>query len=353
MSNETVDRTQGLTCPSCRGVVPVPEGVRLVKCPYCGERSLVQGERGIYRWQVNRQVDRDQAQALVRQFFSGIRKAIGLRREAKIREMFLVYLPYWQVNAFVAGVMLGRVKSGKDSTRPIEVEVAEEMDWNDAAADVSEFGVQRVSFTRTDLLPYDAAGLHREGMVFEPTESRTEAVAEAERHFIHRGRRKRSLKTKYFEKFHILRPHLSLVYYPLWVTRYEFRGRNYQVVVDGVRQKLLYGKAPGNIFYRAAALVISMALGNLLLVNGTILAGLFAGNSSDDDSGAFLCLPVMIGLGLIVFGYRAFRYGEEVEEIQSEAKKAALAGEADKPGGWLGGGLKMVEEIVEMANKQR
>ncbi len=172
-------------------------------------------------------------------------------------------------------------------------------------------------------------------------------MAEAERHFIYRARGKKRLKRKFFEKFHFLRPRLSLVYYPLWVTRYEYRKRNYQVVVDGVKGKVLYGKAPGNIFYRAAALVVGMALGNLVLVNGTILALLLLSGGSDDEGSLLLLLiPVAAGLSLIVAGYRAFRYGEEVEEMQAEARKARLAGwRSKKSEGLLDRGLSFVEEF--------
>src|SRR5690606_41752721 len=49
-----------------------------------------------------------------------------------------------------------------------------------------------------------------------------------------------------------------------WVLRYLYRGRAFQVVVDGYSGKVLYGKAPGNTIYRAAVLVASMAVGALL-----------------------------------------------------------------------------------------
>jgi len=132
----SVEKSQGLTCPTCGGVVPVPEGVRVVECPFCEGRSLVQGERGVRRWQLLHQVDRDQALRAVEGFFSGWNKAFNLKRKAKIREAFLIYLPYWRVSAFVAGWMFGRVKAGEDKTKPVEVEVTEDMWWNDAAADV-------------------------------------------------------------------------------------------------------------------------------------------------------------------------------------------------------------------------
>ena len=191
----TTDRSQGLTCPNCSGVVRVPEGVRIVQCPYCELRAFVQGERGVRRWQVTRTVDRKRALATLRIFFDGLNRAPTLARKAKVRETFLVYLPYWRVHAWVAGWLLGRIRSGDDNTRPAEVEVLEEMDWNDAATDVSEFGVHRVVVKKEQFLPYDPDTLRLEGMVFEPAESPSEAMHEAEAHFSHRARRTPSARS--------------------------------------------------------------------------------------------------------------------------------------------------------------
>ncbi|WP_420640944.1 hypothetical protein [Candidatus Leptofilum sp.] len=341
---QSTNKTQGLTCPECSGVVPIAEGDRIVECPFCHTHSLVQGERGVRRWQVSQTVERERALQTVGNFFRGMKKARDLAKEAQIKDTFLVYLPYWRVESFVAGWMFGRVKSGKDSTRPIEVQINEIMHWNDAAVDVAEYGVHRVAISKEQLQPYDSDQLHAEAMVFEPSESHTDALDEAGRHFTHRGRQKRSLRTKFFEKFHFLRQRLAIVYYPLWVSRYEYHKRNYQVVVDGVNGNILYGKAPGNIFYRAAALVGGLAIGNLILINGTWLAGLLVSNSDDGDGALLVLLPIALGLGLIAAGYRAFRYGEEVEEIQKGARKATLAGESDSgnfisaiTGGMVGG----------------
>jgi hypothetical protein len=321
----TTEQTQGLNCPSCGGIVAVPEGVRIVQCPFCDQRSLVQGEQGVRRWQAPRGIGREAAIESTIGFFSGLDKAFGLKKRARIREVLGVYLPYWRVSSFVSGWMFGRVKSGSDSTRPAEAAIAEEMHWNDAAVDVSEFGVHRVSINEKDLEPFDADRLHSEAMIFEPTESRPEALAEAEEHFRHRCRRKSRLKATFFAKLHLLRTQLSLIYYPLWVVRYEYHNRSYQVVVDGVNGRVLYGKAPGNILFRAAALVVGMAVGNLILVNGTVLALLLL--SDADDELGLLVVPLIVGASLALAGYRAFRYGGQVEKTQKGAKRAALTAE--------------------------
>lgn len=345
------DQTKGLTCPSCASAVPVPDGARIVTCPACQQKSLVQGERGVRRWQVRRKTDRTQAIETVTQFFGGMNKAIGLKQQAEIKEVFLVYLPFWRVDAYVAGWRLGREKSGDKSTRPVEAEVLEEMQWADAAADVSEFGVQRIAMPHTGLEPFNQDVLSREGMVFEPSESWTDAAAEASDHFTYRARSKKSLTQTYYEKFHVLRERLSIVYYPLWVVRYQYRKRNYQVAVDGLQNKVLYGKAPGNILYRAAMLVGGMSLGNLLLVHGTAFAfqALAVMDSHDSDNLWFLFIPTIVGIVAMAGGYRAFRYGEEVEQIDQSAKKAATTKQAtDTVSSLLNSGGDMLSEVTRL-----
>src|SRR5512143_1218394 len=176
----TNTQSRGLTCPACASTVPVPEGARLVTCPACQQRLFVQGDRGVRRWQLRRVITRDQAQETGTGFFGGMNKAGDLKRAAEIKELFLVYLPFWRVMAQVAGWRLGRVRRDKDSTKPVEVEVLEEMQWNDAAVDVSEFGVNCVPLRGKNFEPFDQDRLSTEGMVFEATESSTDAIAEAD-----------------------------------------------------------------------------------------------------------------------------------------------------------------------------
>lgn len=351
----TDQQSQGLICPNCTAVIPVTEGARVVSCPACGFSSLIQGENGIRRWQVQRKVERNEAEKTVRSFFKGMNKAMDLANQAEIKHLFLIYLPYWRVQSAVAGWRFGRERKDKDETRAAEVSIMETMHWNDAAVDVSEYGVQRVTLNKEQLQPYNHDVLHGEAMVFEPAESATEALTEAEDYFTYKARQRGPLVTTFYEKFHFLQTQLSIVYYPLWVGRYEYKKRNYQVVVDGTNNKLLYGKAPGNIFYRAVMLVLGMAVGNFILINGSIVAfNILARASSSDDEGLFLLLlaPLVVAALIIFGGYSAFRYGEEVEHLPSENKKApasqpAIANIPDNMQGFMKMGMQFLDELKE------
>jgi DNA-directed RNA polymerase subunit RPC12/RpoP len=316
------DVITGLTCPNCSGALSVREGQRLVKCPYCNERSLVSRERGVGGYQVERRVDRERATQAVRGFWSGLNRAMDLSSRAQITEVFLAYLPYWRAQGQLAGWMFGQEEVGSGNSRhyePREVQFMEDVDWTGAAGDVAEFGVDSIALAGTQFNAYDPDALHQEGMVFEPTGSETDAHDNAQKDWERQAKRKSKLDRLGQTMLHFLRRSLSLVYYPLWVGRYTYRNRAYQVVVDGYSGKVLYGKAPGNIYYRALMLVGGTGLGAFVLVDGLALAFSIVGALSRSNSNdlVLLAIPVIGGAALIYGGYRLFRWGEEIEERKS------------------------------------
>ncbi len=310
------DIITGLACPNCAGTLSVQEGQRIVKCPYCNARSLVRGERGVRRYQVQRRIERDAAAGAVRGFWSGLNRAMDLRGSARISEQFLVYLPYWRAQALMAGWVFGRkkIKSG-ESTRwePREVQIMDPVGWTRAAGDVAEFGVTTLPLDGLQFAAYDPEALHGEGLVFEPTGSQTEATDSARGDWVRQAGRQANLDDVSQTALQFFRQGLGLVYYPLWVARYNYRNRSYQVVVDGFNGRVLYGKAPGNVLYRALMLVASTALGAFICVNGSALALLAVSQAGDTDVLWLLLLPLVGGAALIAAGYRLFRWGEEIE----------------------------------------
>ena len=313
------DIITGLSCPNCAGRLEVREGQRIVKCPYCDARSLVHGERGVGRYQVKRRVEREAAANAVRDFWSGFNKAMDLQSRAQMTELFLVYLPYWRALTQMAGWIFGQKRVGSqkhERYEPREVQILENVEWTGAAGDVAEFGVESVRMEGAQFAAYAPDQLHGEGLVFEPTGSQTEAQDKAHRAWSGRAQQKADLDRLGQTFLRFWRETLALVYYPLWVARYTYRQRAYQVVVDGSTGKVLYGKAPGNIYFRALMLLGGTALGSFILVDGLALVlALFGQMRGDHLNNVWwlVVLPFVIGGGLIAGGYRLFRWGEEVE----------------------------------------
>lgn len=310
----------GLNCPRCGGTLPIPDGQAIIQCPYCDLRALVRGERGARRFQVPCQVDAQTAQQTLSQFLgSNMAIAFNARARARLTEQFLAYLPFWTAWARVLGWVFGKEKvgSGKNERwEPRERKVTQDMTWTGAACDVGEFGVHRVELTSQTVQAFDADALHTAGLVFEPVSSQSEAQTAARAEFEERVRSKSGVDKISQSVIRFVNERFGVLYYPLWILRYSYLGRAYQVAVDGFTGQVLYGKAPGNTLYRAAMLVGGMALGAFLAVDVTafIAAGIF--NSSSHDSGdgiGILCVTVAAGVAMMFGAYRAFRYGEVYE----------------------------------------
>jgi hypothetical protein len=321
MSEEAL---HGLACPRCGGVVPIPEGQAIVICPFCDLRSWVSGENGVRRYQVPLRIAREQALQAYQKFLSGNMAIAGnARQQSQVSEVFLVHLPYWAAWGLGLAWTFGEeeVGSGDDKHyEPRERQATQELSWNDAACDVMEFGVTQINLSGRPLEPFNAESLHRSGMVFEPTSSSEEALLQANKSFEDETRAKASLDRISQSFVRVLRSQLSLVYYPVWVVRYHHRGRSFQVVVDGFSGEVLYGKAPGNVLYRAAVLVGGMALGSFLSVDVSIW---ILQHMDDDSSIAGFLIPAAAGLALMYFSYRTFRYGEHYEYRRYSRSSAA------------------------------
>ncbi len=339
----------GLNCPRCGGMVPIPEGQAIVRCPFCDLRSLVRGERGVRRYQVSCRLDQPTAAQRLGKFLSSNWAiAFNARSQAQISETFLTYIPFWAAWARVLGWAFGqrREGSGKNARYvPHEVRVVEEMHWNGAACDVGEFGVMSVPLTRQPLEAFDSEALHARGLVFEPVSAISEAETSSRRQFEKRvadGARLSRL-AQAFTRY--VNERFGVVYYPLWVLRYLYRGRAFQVVVDGYSGDVLYGKAPGNTWYRAAMLVGGMALGAAVFMAGLGLGAAVLQSYvdvSDDGEGVLAIILVMMGAGAAIMGgaYAAFRFGEQYEYRR------------DKPAGPINlGNLNSLGEVAKWINQ--
>ena len=312
--------SKGLNCPRCGGVVAIPDGQVIVRCPSCDFRSIVRGDLGVRRYQTPIRIGRDQALKALGKFFNNFAIALDARSKSQVSEMFVAYLPFWALWGRALGWAFGEKQVGNSKNRryePREVKIVQEMVWTGAACDVGEFGVSQVELTNQPLEPFNSDALHASGMVFEPVGSLTDARQAAEKNFEKKvsAAAKLDRLSQLFVRF--VNQRFGLVYYPLWVIRYLYRGRAFQVVVDGFSGKVLYGKAPGNVLYRAAVLVGGMALGAFLAVDvPTILFQALGSSSNSKNAEGILGLAfgaLVVGIGLIVFAYNTFRYGEHYQ----------------------------------------
>jgi hypothetical protein len=245
----------------------------------------------------------------------------------------LVYIPYWRVRADVIGWVFGRERrtrtvNNRVETYYVDVEkkIQKTFDRTYAACDVAELGVRKVNLAGDKMMPVNFEQLQSEGMLFNIVSSEHDITLQAQAEFTEEAVNSAKVDQITFQHNDLVRPAVNIVYYPLWVVRYVFQNRTYQVVIDGEDGTVCYGKAPGNNLYRAVVGIFGTAIGTYLLT----LFGVF-GIVGDGDSAkgaiAVYIFCVIIGIAIISWAYRKFRYGGEIEEgtgIVKQSKKSLL-----------------------------
>ncbi|MBK8551700.1 MAG: hypothetical protein IPL53_11805 [Ignavibacteria bacterium] len=310
---------KGITCPSCNGELDIKEGQRSFNCKYCGTLLVVKGETGTLKYYVPRKLKREDAIAKAFNWLgTGMSKAKGLKLMSKVEDAFLVFIPYWRVKADVVGWIFGQEKrtstsNGRTTTYYVDVErkIQNSFDRTYSACDVAELGVKKINLTGDTILPVDFESLQNEGMMFNIIASEKEAFDYAKNNFTVEARNAVNLYNVSFEHYDLVRENIGIVYYPLWVIRYSYENRTYQVVVDGEDGSICYGKAPGNNLYRAIMGILGTGVGMFL----TTFFGLFL-LLEVDEKFPFIAFVIsfVIGCVLIGWGYKKFRYGGELEE---------------------------------------
>jgi hypothetical protein len=327
---------KGVTCPACGGEQDLREGIKTFNCKYCGTLLITRGVDGVIKYNVPRKIQRNIAiQNMFNWLGKGFAKARGLKASSKLDDAFLVYIPYWRVRADVIGWVFGKERrtqtvNGRTTTYYVDVEkkIQKTFDRTFAACDVAELGVRKVNLAGDEMKLANFEELQSEGMLFNIISSEKEITDYAEDQFADEAVNSVQVDQVTFQHSDLVRPNVTIVYYPLWVVRYIFQGRTYQVVVDGEDGTICYGKAPGNNLYRAVMGIFGTAIGCYLMT----FFGIFSIAGGKDSTEAALVVYVIafiIGIVAIMWGYRKFRYGGEVEEgtgIVAPPKKSIFGG---------------------------
>lgn len=298
--------TLSMNCPACGGAVSVQEGTDIASCPYCSLLLSVEGDQGVSKIMLKNKLDASKAESTARNWMSGGLKARDLKAKAEVTECYPLYVPFWKLHARAAGWVCGYREERHDKRTeriPMEKIVLREFDWNGAACDIGDIGIEHLSNLDGEAL------LHDEGSIptFEVTNSPTDAKSMGIEGIRRAAVSSAGVEHHTFVNMHVFPKGLTLLYYPIWIVRYKYAGRMYFVTLDGVTGKALSGRAPGDTLMRSLAITAGMFIGGF----GTAAGLRFLISVSGDSAGFGL---VIIGASLAAAGlaFMFFRHGSEV-----------------------------------------
>lgn len=289
-----------------------------MSCESCGEDYLVAGGDGYSLRYLPVTMQKLQAVGAGTRWLS---EQAGTPRDlhrAVFTQAHLVYIPIWLVEAYVVGWEFGKkIRARQQSIRQgdseyLTLQLVEEGVQEGsfkkrrlyrAATDLSLLGVGRPQMSgREPLLPYVPGELERGAAVLEASVDYEEVRDRARSAFLAPPQGSNG-----FSRFDVLSEQTVLIYYPLWSLHYRYRGRLYQMTVDGRTGQVHSARAPADGTRQLAAMVATYAV---LAVALAVVVWMWLGWGVARQPAAYAGTAIFI---LAAGAYWRFRLVKEVE----------------------------------------
>lgn len=294
---------RSISCPRCAGPLAGSDGERFLRCGHCGTPFVTRVGDGYARRFFPTKVDRLKAVGAATAWLRRHPDAPDDIREAAFVDAHLLYVPIWEVRSHVVGWEFGKklraraevVRRGdQDSVEMTLVEEGVEEGFlterrmYQEAADLDALGMRRPHVTgRETTLPYLPGELEADAAVLQAVGDLDQIRARARAAFLTppTGAVVRS------SRLFLLKERSALIYYPLWALRYRYRGRLYEMTVDGRSGEIHAARAPSDNRRRVAAFV---ALAGALGLAMAVAAGVGESSPAAAEVALYVCLLILL-----------------------------------------------------------
>jgi hypothetical protein len=237
-----------ISCPHCGAPIDFKPGEILATCKYCGYTAVVEtGQTFTFEHSmIMNKFDPQTVEESIRGWMSsGFLKPSDLVRKSKISEKNLVYLPFWIVSIQVTSAYKGVferltpavVKEGK---------LEKQYDWLVLARKATEFPTREYEVPLEGKIPYDFRKIESFAKIFNSEVDRTEAVEIAEQQIDEQHKFLLSEDVDKIIEFKSNYKVEQIVYLhsPVWFVNYEYKGKMYQLLLDGATGTVIKGDMP-------------------------------------------------------------------------------------------------------------
>lgn len=237
-----------IKCSHCGAPIAFKPGEILATCKYCGFTVVIEtGETFTFEHSLLLNAyDLDQIEGPIRTWMQeGFLKPSDLARKSKIVEKDLVYLPFWVVSVEAKSTYKGVferltpavVKDGK---------IEKEYSWLVLARKASDFPTREYNVPLEGKIPYDFRKIEGFAKVLNSEVDRDGAVEIAKQQI---DAHHRFLVQQDVDKIIEFNTELDVkqvvyLHAPIWFVKYEYKGKTYQLLIDGAMGTAIKGDIP-------------------------------------------------------------------------------------------------------------
>ncbi|MBS7632059.1 zinc ribbon domain-containing protein [Candidatus Bathyarchaeota archaeon] len=243
---------ESIKCSHCGAPISFKPGDILATCKYCGYTVVIEtGEPFKYEHSMLlNKFDALQIEEPVRNWMRfGFLKPSDLAKKAKLLEKELIYLPFWIVSAEARSTYKGIFER---ISPPIvkEGKMGKKYDWLVLAREASMFPAREYDVPLEGKIPYDFRKIEGFAKVLnsEIDRNKAEQIAKQQIEEHHRFLLAQDVDKIVELKTEIDVTQMVYLHAPIWFIKYEYKGRIYQLLIDGATGMGIKGDIPSPSF---------------------------------------------------------------------------------------------------------
>ena len=243
---------QEIRCSNCGAPISFEPGEIIATCKYCGYTVVIEtGKAFIFdHSMLLNEYNSTQIEEQVKNWMrAGFLKPPDLAKKSKITEKTLIYIPFWVVTAEVETTYKGIFER---ITPPIvkEGKIEKKYNWLVLARKATDFPTREYDVPLEGKIPYDFRKIKDFAKILNSEIDKNEAVElgkqEIEGH--HRYLAQQDVDRIIEMKNEIKIDQTVYLHAPVWFIKYEYKGKTYQLWMDGATGNVIKGDIPSTGF---------------------------------------------------------------------------------------------------------
>jgi hypothetical protein len=243
---------QNIRCSHCGAPVEFEPGEIIATCKYCGFTTVIEtGQTFTFEHSLMlNKFDQTSINEPIRNWMcTGFLKPGDLARKAKTVEKNLVYLPFWVVSVEAKSTYKGifeRISPAivKEGT------LQKEYDWLVLAREAAGFATREYDVPLEGKIPFDFRKVEGFAKVLNSEIGRDAALelarTQIEAH--HRFLLQQDVDRIIEIKTELTLKQMVYLHAPIWFIKYEYKGKAFQLIIDGATGDALKGDIPSSKF---------------------------------------------------------------------------------------------------------
>jgi hypothetical protein len=243
---------QEIRCSHCGAPVEFKPGEIIATCKYCGFTTVIETGRAFTfeHSLILNEFDMKSIEETVHAWMTGgFLKPDDLARKSKLTSKELVYLPFWVVSVEAKSTYKGIF----ERIAPVIVKdgtISKEYDWLVLAREASDFPTHEYEVPLEGKIPYDFRKIEGFAKLLNSEIDRDAALELAKQQIEdhHRFLLQQDVDRIVEIKTDVTLKQIVYLHAPIWFIKYEYKGKDYQLIIEGTTGTALKGDIPSSRF---------------------------------------------------------------------------------------------------------